>query len=48
VVLNQVPHNSGEDYGYYTANYTYYSDGEKSAGRSVRSGAKDDPAINWS
>lgn len=25
VVLNQVPHGSGEDYGYYTANYSYYS-----------------------
>lgn len=26
VVLNQVPANSGEDYGYYTRNYSYYSD----------------------
>lgn len=25
VILNQVPLNSGEDYGYYTANYSYYS-----------------------
>ncbi len=25
VVLNQVPHGTGEDYGYYTANYSYYS-----------------------
>ncbi len=26
VVLNQVPLNSGEDYGYYTNNYAYYSE----------------------
>lgn len=26
VVLNQVPLHSGEDYGYYTNNYAYYSD----------------------
>ncbi len=26
VVLNQVPMNSGEDYGYYTNNYSYYHD----------------------
>ncbi len=25
VVLNRVPQNSGEDYGYYTRNYAYYS-----------------------
>jgi Mrp family chromosome partitioning ATPase len=25
VVLNRVPQNSGEDYGYYTRNYSYYS-----------------------
>lgn len=25
VVLNQVPPSSGEDYGYYTSNYSYYS-----------------------
>jgi hypothetical protein len=24
VVLNQVPSGTGEDYGYYTANYSYY------------------------
>ena len=30
VVLNQVPTGSGEDYGYYTKNYSYYSH-EKSA-----------------
>jgi capsular exopolysaccharide synthesis family protein len=32
VVLTQVPANAGEDYGYYTNNYAYYSDhsGEKS------------------
>jgi polysaccharide biosynthesis transport protein len=43
VVLNQVPFNSGEDYGYYTANYSYYSDGgKKSHRRSGRGGATDD------
>jgi capsular exopolysaccharide synthesis family protein len=26
VVLNQVPHNAGGDYSYYTDNYAYYSD----------------------
>lgn len=33
VVLNQVPPHSGEDYGYYTNNYAYYSDhsGRKSS-----------------
>ena len=25
VVLNQVPTGTGEDYGYYTNNYSYYS-----------------------
>jgi len=25
VVLNQVPSGTGEDYGYYTNNYSYYS-----------------------
>lgn len=25
VILNQVPHGTGEDYGYYTNNYSYYS-----------------------
>lgn len=30
VVLNQVPTGSGDDYGYYTSNYSYYShDGDK-------------------
>jgi capsular exopolysaccharide synthesis family protein len=36
VVLNQVPLNAGGDYGYYTSNYAYYSDGARS--RSRRSG----------
>lgn len=31
VVLNQVPTGTGEDYGYYTANYSYYSEGEGKA-----------------
>ena len=36
VVLTQVPANAGEDYGYYTQNYAYYSDhsGEKKSRRS--------------
>ena len=35
VVLNQVPLNAGGDYGYYTSNYAYYSDG--TGGKSKRS-----------
>jgi capsular exopolysaccharide synthesis family protein len=35
VVLNQVPHNAGGDYGYYTDNYAYYS--EASTAKSRRS-----------
>ena len=34
VVLNQVPLNSGEDYGYYTNNYAYYSDHSAEKSRS--------------
>ena len=37
VVLNQVPLNSGDDYGYYTNNYSYYSEG---SGKRRRSSAK--------
>ena len=33
VVLNQVPANAGGDYGYYTSNYAYYSDGSRSRSR---------------
>ncbi|MBI2510828.1 MAG: polysaccharide biosynthesis tyrosine autokinase [Opitutae bacterium] len=43
VVLNQVPTGSGEDYGYYTANYSYYShDGgqKKSGGKAGRAADK--------
>ncbi|MEO6876663.1 MAG: hypothetical protein ABI222_17770, partial [Opitutaceae bacterium] len=36
VVLNQVPLNSGEDYGYYTNNYSYYSEGSGARPRSAR------------
>lgn len=39
VVLNQVPHGSGEDYGYYTQNYDYYSEG----GKRRKSGAPGSP-----
>jgi len=41
VVLNQVPNNSGDDYGYYTSNYSYYSDDH---GKRRRSSAKAKPA----
>lgn len=38
VVLNRVPSNSGEDYGYYTRNYDYYSSrGKRSSRRRSRS-----------
>jgi polysaccharide biosynthesis transport protein len=33
VVLNQVPTGTGEDYGYYTNNYSYYSHAEPSLGQ---------------
>jgi succinoglycan biosynthesis transport protein ExoP len=39
VVLNQVPTGTGEDYGYYTNNYSYYSH-EKAAAPSVTPGAR--------
>ena len=38
VVLNQIPQNSGEDHGYYTANYSYYSDGGKKRRKSSSRG----------
>jgi Mrp family chromosome partitioning ATPase len=34
VVLNQVPNGSGEDYGYYTHNYSYYHESGKKPRRS--------------
>jgi len=40
VILSQVPNGSGDDYGYYTSNYAYYShEGEKS-GSSPKGGTK--------
>jgi polysaccharide biosynthesis transport protein len=37
IVLNRVPQNSSEDYGYYTRNYAYYSSrGDKDSERSGR------------
>lgn len=44
VVLSQVPKNSGGDYGYYTDNYSYYSDGSsgKRGGAAARSAKKAD------
>ena len=40
VVLTQVPLNSGEDYGYYTNNYSYYGDGGKKRRKSASRGGK--------
>jgi polysaccharide biosynthesis transport protein len=42
VVLNQVPSGGGEDYGYYTHNYAYYSEGGKRH-RSGKGGPKQPP-----
>lgn len=43
VVLNRVPNNSSEDYGYYTRNYAYYSSrGKRRSGRSSPSASDDD------
>lgn len=41
-ILNQVPNDSGEDYGYYSHNYAYYSDPapRKAGGASSRTKAK--------
>lgn len=36
-ILNQVPPDSGEDYGYYAHNYTYYGTGEGERSRKSRS-----------
>ncbi len=36
VVLNQVPHNAGGDYGYYTHNYAYYAESQGRAKESHR------------
>ncbi len=38
VVLNQVPTGTGEDYGYYTSNYSYYSESGKKGRRSSGKG----------
>ncbi|MBI5688466.1 MAG: polysaccharide biosynthesis tyrosine autokinase [Verrucomicrobia bacterium] len=40
VVLNQVPPNAGGDYGYYTSNYAYYSDGTRSRSRRAAAGGR--------
>ncbi len=40
VVLNQVPTGSGEDYGYYTHNYNYYSEAPKRSRGSSKSAHK--------
>ena len=36
VVLNQVPTGTGDDYGYYTSNYSYYGEGGKKSRRSAK------------
>ncbi|HWA09048.1 MAG TPA: polysaccharide biosynthesis tyrosine autokinase [Opitutaceae bacterium] len=39
VVLNQVPANAGDDYGYYTNNYSYYGEsGSRKGRKSAKSG----------
>ena len=49
VVLNQVPLNSGDDYGYYTNNYSYYSEEpgkrRKSSGKSKSSDPGEDDEL---
>ncbi|HYP18291.1 MAG TPA: polysaccharide biosynthesis tyrosine autokinase, partial [Opitutus sp.] len=37
VVLTQVPANTGGDYGYYTSNYSYYSEGKEKRSRATPS-----------
>jgi succinoglycan biosynthesis transport protein ExoP len=44
VVLNQVPQNAGGDYGYYTNNYAYYSEGSGTKGRRRSKSAAPFPA----
>ncbi len=51
VVLNQVPLHSGEDYGYYTNNYAYYSDPahekpSRKSGKFKSSGGADKLVLN--
>ncbi len=43
VVLNQVPANAGGDYGYYTNNYAYYSDGTGGRPRRAAKPAAESP-----
>ena len=38
VVLNQVPTGTGDDYGYYTNNYSYYGEGGKKGRKSAKAG----------
>ncbi len=42
VVLNQVPSGTGEDYGYYTSNYSYYSHAEAGGGAAPGGGKSGD------
>jgi len=46
VVLNQVPTGSGEDYGYYTANYSYYSHEKTGADQTGRGHSKNERAAD--
>jgi hypothetical protein len=38
VVLNQVPTGTGDDYGYYTSNYSYYGEDRKKSRKSPKGG----------
>jgi capsular exopolysaccharide synthesis family protein len=40
VILSQVPSGTGEDYGYYTNNYSYYTHGEEPEGKPARKSEK--------
>jgi polysaccharide biosynthesis transport protein len=39
VILSRVPTGTGEDYGYYTNNYSYYTLGDEETGKPARRGA---------
>lgn len=50
VILNQVPSGTGEDYGYYTANYSYYAHEDKAPGRTegTRTGGRPAERLDFS
>jgi capsular exopolysaccharide synthesis family protein len=43
VVLNQVPVGTGDDYGYYTNNYSYYAEGGKRTRKPAKPGSAEPP-----